>query len=88
MQSKALFSLVLIGTLAAPTLVSAQYSAALKNACRNDYKRFCGEFAPQDAGLRQCMDRAGESLTKRCVEALIDAGEISRERAARRWKHQ
>jgi hypothetical protein len=67
---------------------AAQYSAAIKGACKNDYKRFCGVYAVNDPGLRKCMDKAGSSLSKRCVAALVNDGEVSYSRATQRWGHQ
>jgi hypothetical protein len=87
MHSKTLLSLTTIVTLGLLTLpCAAEYTPAVMKACRNDFKKFCGEYAPQDPGVRQCMDGAGRSLTKLCVNALIEAGEITRARAQQRWK--
>ena len=65
---------------------AAQYSAAVKGVCKRDYKRFCAAYAVDDPGLRRCMDKAGRSLSKTCVKALVNSGDISKERATRRWK--
>ena len=32
----------------------------------------------ESAALRNCMDRNGRALPHDCIEALIDAGEVSR----------
>jgi hypothetical protein len=64
---------------------SAQYSEVVKSACKNDYKRFCSIYALDDPGLRKCMDKAGPSLSQRCVAALVNAGEVSYQRATQRW---
>lgn len=86
MHSKTLFSVITVVVLGSLTLpCAAEYSPQVMKACRNDYKKYCSEYAPQDPGLRQCMDGAGRSLTKVCVNALIKGGEITRERAMRRW---
>jgi hypothetical protein len=34
------------------------------------------------------MDKAGSSLSKRCVAALVNDGEVSYSRATQRWGHQ
>ncbi len=67
---------------------AAEYSAQVKEACKRDYKKYCGIYALKDPGLKQCMDRAGRSLTQRCVDALVASGEVTKERAAQRWKKQ
>ena len=50
------------------------------------YKRYCGEYGIETAALRTCMDKNGRSLTKTCVRALIDAGEVSQAEVDRRKK--
>ena len=67
---------------------AAQYSAAVKGACKRDYKRFCAAYAVDDPGLRRCMDKAGRSLSTTCVKTLVNSGEITKERATQRWKHK
>ena len=67
---------------------AAQYSEVVKRSCRNDYKRFCSTFALDDPGLRKCMDRAGPSLSRNCVAALVNSGEVSYQRATTRWGHR
>ena len=55
-----------------------------KQCCREDYRKFCGSYGLESNALRDCMDRAGRSLSHDCIEALIDAGEVSRSEADRR----
>ena len=66
---------------------AAQYSEVVKGACKNDYKRFCSVYALGDPGLRKCMDKAGPNLSNGCVVALVNAGEVSYQRATQRWGH-
>ena len=63
------------------------YSSAVKGACRTDYKRFCGVHAIDDPALRRCMDRAGSSLSRSCVIALVNSGQVTKARATQRWGH-
>jgi hypothetical protein len=51
-----------------------------------DYKKHCGEYGIETAALRTCMDKNGHSLTKTCLNALIDAGEVSQAEVDRRKK--
>ena len=64
----------------------SRYSKALQQACMADYKKYCGEYGIETAALRTCMDKNGHSLTKTCVRALIDAGEVSQAEVDRRKK--
>jgi hypothetical protein len=62
----------------------SRYGKALQQACSADYKKYCGEYGIETAALRNCMDKNGHSLTKTCVRALIDAGEVSQAEVYRR----
>jgi hypothetical protein len=64
----------------------SRYSKALQQACMADYKKLCGEYGIETAALRVCMDKNGHSLTKTCLHALIDAGEVSEAEVDRRKK--
>ena len=59
---------------------------AEKNFCAEAYRKYCSEYGLESAALRNCMDRNGRSLPHNCVEALIDAGEVSRGEVERRKK--
>ena len=59
---------------------------AEKNFCAEAYRKYCSEYGLESAALRNCMDRNGRALPHNCVEALIDAGEVSRAEVERRKK--
>lgn len=65
---------------------TSRYSKALQQACTADYKKYCGEYGIETEALRICMDKNGHTLTKTCVRALIDAGEVSQAEVDRRKK--
>jgi hypothetical protein len=88
MSNKVYSPLVLAAVLSLLSLpAAAQYSDAVKGACKADYKRFCKVFAVGDPGLKKCMDQAGRSLSKTCVQTLVDSGVVTKSRATQRWKH-
>jgi hypothetical protein len=60
------------------------YSKAVQKACANDYKQHCGQYGIETEALRLCMDRAGQRLTKVCVDALVADGEVSKQEVERR----
>ena len=68
------------------TAEESNYSKALRQACAADYHKHCGEYGLESAALRNCMDKAGHNLSKPCVRALIDAGEVSQAEVDRRRK--
>jgi len=89
MLPRGLSSLVFVAALLAMVAPSAaQYSKAIKGACKNDYKRFCSTYAIDDPALRKCMDKAGSRLSQRCVATLVNQGEVSYQRATQRWGHK
>ena len=59
---------------------------AEKNFCAEAYHKYCSEYGLESAALRNCMDRNGRALPHNCIEALIDAGEVSRGEVERRKK--
>lgn len=87
MSGRLLPTLVFGATLAAFASSALAYSGTVQGACRNDYKRFCSAHAIDDPGLRRCMDKAGQSLSRSCVAALINSGEVTKARATQRWGH-
>lgn len=87
MSGRFLSTLVIGATLFAVASSAFAYSGAVKGACRADYKRFCGVHAVDDPGLRKCMDKAGRSLSRSCVVALVNSGMVSKSRATQRWRH-
>lgn len=59
-------------------------SAAVKFACMSDYFSYCSAHPVGSQALRACMSENGHRLSKRCVTALIDAGEVSQAEVSRR----
>jgi hypothetical protein len=65
------------GVLVAAGDVSA-YSARVNSACKSDFYKFCPSYKPDSPQLRECMRSAGGNISRRCIDALADAGIISR----------
>ena len=59
---------------------------AEKKHCASAYHKYCGEYGLESAALRNCMSRIGRSLSNACIDALIEAGEVSRAEVERRKK--
>lgn len=62
------------------------YSKAVRKSCAADYHKYCGEYGIESAALRVCMEKVGNSLSKACVHALIESGEVSQAEVDRRRK--
>jgi hypothetical protein len=70
-----------------PTIAEAKpITEAEKRHCAAAYNKYCGEYGLESNALRNCMNRNGRSLPHACIEALIDAGEVSRSEVERRKK--
>lgn len=65
------------GVLAATGTANA-YSGRVKSACKSDFYKFCPSYKLDTPELRSCMRSAGGNISSRCLDALADAGEISR----------
>ncbi len=76
------------GLLACSALAAEadSYSKAVQQSCAADYKKYCGDYGLESAALRGCMDRAGQSLSKTCVQALVQSGQVSQAEVDRRKK--
>ncbi len=44
--------------------------------CTDDYFTFCKQHSPDSAELRPCMEAHRTQISKQCVKALLDAGEV------------
>lgn len=63
---------------------AAAVSNSVRLACAGDYFSYCSQHSPSSPGVRQCMRENGLKLSKRCVNALVAAGEVSAAEVARR----
>jgi hypothetical protein len=74
-------------TLAAFAVQASPASAvslAVKMACMTDYMSHCSQHAIGTPAVRSCMRAVGNRLSKRCVNALVAAGEVSQAEVDRR----
>lgn len=53
-------------------------SDRVKVACSGDYSKFCQNYKVGGSKLRSCMRSNGKRLSRVCIEALVDAGEVPR----------
>lgn len=82
-QAIAALTLALIG---AATTASDAFAVSLgvQLACATDYYAHCSAYSPDSPQVRSCMRAVGNGLSKRCVSALVAAGEVSAAEVARR----
>ncbi len=67
-----------------PASEASAVSARVKLACARDYYAHCSRFSPNSPEVRHCMRAAGNSLSPRCVNALVAEGEVSEKEVAER----
>lgn len=67
---------VALTALAAWGSAASAYSARVNSACERDYYRFCAKYSVGTPELRSCMLASRRSLSRRCVDALVAAGEV------------
>jgi hypothetical protein len=74
---------ILAFTLMALPAVAAPVTERQSRDCKADYQRYCKAYALGTEALRACMSRSAKKLSNMCVEALVDAGEMTRSQADR-----
>ena len=53
-------------------------SNRVERACSSDVRRLCPKDKKDSPSLRYCMEAKGRSLSRNCVRALEDSGDIPR----------
>jgi hypothetical protein len=69
---------VVVRTSGAEAAKGGPYSARVRRSCKSDYNRFCPGYSLYGTEIRRCMQAAGKAISKRCIRALVDAGEVPR----------
>jgi len=59
-------------------------SLSVQLACATDYYAHCSAYSSDSPQVRSCMRAVGTRLSKRCVNALVAAGEVSASEVAHR----
>lgn len=55
---------------------ASAYSQKVKKACDGDYYRLCSQYPPESTELRRCFESQRKALSRVCINALVDAGEV------------
>ncbi|MFT3730760.1 MAG: hypothetical protein QM780_04930 [Hyphomicrobium sp.] len=80
----AIFSIVTVAAFVPMASNAFAISLKVQLACATDYYAHCSAYSPFGPQVRSCMRAVGNSLSKRCVDALVAAGEVSAGEVARR----
>lgn len=72
--------------LAATLVAGAAFAvdARVRSACTGDFLTYCSQHDPEGPAARQCMRANGARLSTTCVNALVAAGEVSKQQVAKR----
>ncbi|MEL7049712.1 MAG: hypothetical protein AAFO75_12290 [Pseudomonadota bacterium] len=71
-------ALIVATALFSHPVQAKKVSDRVKVACSSDYSRFCQGYKVGGSKLRSCMRSNGKRLSRVCIEALVDAGEVPR----------
>lgn len=52
------------------------YTRKVKDACSSDYSSLCGKYKQGSSELRRCFESNRRVLSRDCIEALVNAGEV------------
>lgn len=69
-------ALCLAAWLLVPASASA-YGPKVRKLCANDYMDNCHTYRLGTPELKACMRKAGAKLSPRCVDALVESGQVS-----------
>lgn len=67
-----------LGSFAATDALAV--SRVVRKACRQDYFAFCSQHKVGSSGLRTCMKKNRYKLSDGCTNALLESGEVAKER--------
>ena len=70
-----------LGCIACVTTADAAVGDKVKKACKGDYQRLCPNYKVGSNQLRACMEAKQSDISWDCIQALIDSGEVDKQRA-------
>jgi hypothetical protein len=83
-------SALAIAALAAVLFSTAAFAGPVtqeeRQYCAYDYRDYCGQDGLGSQLLALCMSQHGKELSKECIQALIDAGEVTKTEVEEREK--
>ena len=83
---KLLTALLGIFCFACQAQAAPDISQAVSTDCRWDYHNFCSDYGIGSPLLNYCFRNNGAKLSKACVGALIQAGDVSKSYVQQRRK--
>jgi cell division ATPase FtsA len=68
-----------LASLLAASPAFAEVNDAVRNACRDDYHKYCEKLEVGSEELRVCMRTNATSLSKECLKALVENQEVTQQ---------
>jgi hypothetical protein len=78
-SSSLLIGISMFSLASAAHAESVTVTPAVQQNCQWDYHNFCSQYAIGSELLDMCFRSNGPKLSKACVDALIAAGDVSKE---------
>lgn len=69
----------MFGCVGAAQAESVTVTQAVQDNCKWDYDKFCNQYGLGTELLDMCFRKNGPNLSKGCIDALIAAGDVSKE---------
>lgn len=69
-------SAALAGALLLAATPGYAYSKKVETACKRDFYSLCPAYSPGSTELRRCFESNRRQLSRKCKNALVDAGEV------------
>ncbi len=76
MMTKLKFAALSAALMAIPATGALAFSKKVKDACAGDYQDFCSQYVPESTQARRCFESNHKTLSRPCIRALVDAGEV------------
>ena len=73
-----------VGVIAGSVSQASALDSNVRRSCMGDYLTYCSSYGINVSKVSRCMRRNGSRLSKRCVNALVMAGYVSKSEVARR----
>ena len=70
------FAVMSAALIALSATSAVALSKKVKNACAGDYQDYCSQYVPDSTQARRCFESNHKALSKPCIRALVDAGEV------------
>jgi hypothetical protein len=77
-NTRLLIGCVAVVFFTGPAQSEANITQAVSQDCRWDYHNFCSDYGIGSPLLNYCFRRNGAKLSRSCVNALIQAGDVSK----------